>query len=82
MRRGKKDSTRTALEKLLCVYYDNSPETGRYHENLDDNDITDIETRIEDHVEFSDLLSVEGFDRNADEFTVGDAIPTVVGDWR
>lgn len=81
IRRGKKTSTRTGLDKMLCIHYDNSPEHGRYFENLDDDDITDIESRIEDAVNYSDLLHVEALDRTDEEYSAGDSIPTKVDTW-
>jgi len=66
---------------LLCIHYDNSPEHGRYFDNKDDDDITDIASKIEDSVDYSDLLHVEALDRTDEEYSPGDAVPTRIDTW-
>jgi tectonic-1/3 len=78
-RRGMKTATDT-INKLLCVEVDNSPTMGRFYDLIEDGDVSQdtIDTRIDDNVEYSDMLLAPAVSNDRITYQVGEAIGSIL----
>lgn len=74
-RRGMKTNNES-INSLLCVEIDNKPTIGNFHDLIEDGDVSEdtINTRIEDNVEYSDLLSTVKAEITRDYYITGETI--------
>jgi hypothetical protein len=74
-KRGLRKAVDAALQKLLCVSVDNSPASNSFHS--EETSFDDTGDRVEDNVEYSDLLVTPAYDiSEGTSYSTGDRIPT------